>query len=132
VGEGAEAHEDGDAGHEEGSEGNVEESHNEGSETIAGIDRESTRVVALGVVLSLVPAGAALRRPRREVSAAATVICAAFALLDGRKVLHQLDEQAGHIASFAAMALLFHVGAAGVAVLACTRSRDSAAATITA
>lgn len=134
--EGAESHEEGEV-HEEGEGGHADrtgdnESHADESETIAGIDVESTPIVAVGVVLSLALAGAALRWPRREVFTVAAAFCLAFAVLDGRELAHQLDEDAGDIATFAALALLFHLAAAGAATLAAARGRADQATAVAA
>lgn len=56
--------------HAEGEEAEGAESHSEESETIGGIDVESTPIIVIGAVLSLAVAGAALRWSRREVFAA--------------------------------------------------------------
>ena len=72
-------------------------------------------------MLSLALAGAAIRWPRREVLAAAAVFCLAFAALDGREVLHQLDENSNTVATLAALALLLHLAAAGTAGVAAVR-----------
>ena len=99
-----------------------------GSETVAGIDVESTPITVLGVALSLALVGAVLKWPRRETYAVAAVCCLAFALLDWRELAHQLDENAGTVATFAALALALHLGAAAVATLAAARSRPDRAA----
>ncbi|WP_041545948.1 hypothetical protein [Nocardioides sp. XL1] len=119
----SEAHEEG-----ENHEGEPVESHSEESETIGGIDLESTPLIVLGAALSLALAGLVLRWPRREVFGAAALFCLGFALLDGREVAHQLDEQAATVAVLAALALALHLGAAAVAGLALARSRDDRAA----
>lgn len=100
------------------------ESPPEQSETTGGINLESTPVIALGVILSLAAAGAVMRWPRRGVFAAAAVFCILFSVFDGREVLHQLDENAGGIATLAALALVLHLGAATVASLALVPSRE--------
>lgn len=107
--EGSQAHEEG--GSEEG-EGAA--SPSEESETIGGIDVESTALVVLGAVLSLALAGAALRWPRREVFAVAGVFCLGFAVLDGRELSHQLDEDARGVATLAGLTLALHLPAAAV------------------
>ena len=125
--ESGEAAEHTEGAHGEAGEGHVVEPRAEKSETIAGIDVESTPIVAVAVVVSLGLAGAALRWPRREMFAVAATFCVAFAILDGREFAHQLDEQAGGVATFAALALLFHLAAAGVAILGLARGRTEPA-----
>jgi hypothetical protein len=103
------------------------ETQSEMSETFAGVDVESTPIVLLGVVVSLALIGAALRWPRREVYAIAAVLCLGFALLDGSELANQLDENSGTVATFAALALVLHLGAAAVAALAAARSQPDRA-----
>jgi hypothetical protein len=97
------------------------------SETVAGVDVESAPIVLLGVVVSLALIGAVLRCPRREVYAIAAVLCLGFAILDGSELAHQLDENSGTVAMFAALALVLHLGAAAVAALAAARSQTDRA-----
>jgi hypothetical protein len=122
-GEASEAHE-----HAEGGEAEGAESHSEESETIGGIDVESIPIIVLAVVLSLAVAGAALRWPRREVFVVAAVFCLGFAVLDWRELAHQLDEDAGTVATFAALALALHLGATAVAAFAAARTKGDRAA----
>jgi len=103
------------------------ETQSETSETVAGVDVESTPIVLLGVVVSLALIGAVLRWPRREVYAIAAVLCLGLAILDGSELSHQLDENSGTVATFAALALLLHLGAAAVAALAAARSQPDRA-----
>ena len=117
TGEGSEAHEEGDEGRP------ADESGGE-TETIAGVDVESTPVVVLGVMGSLVLAGAVLRWPRREVFAVAALLCVAFAVLDGRELAHQLDENSDDVATLAALTLVLHLGAAAVATAGLARRPD--------
>lgn len=130
--EGIQPHDDAESGHADETESEGAGSDAEDSETIAGIRVESTPIIVVGVVLSLALAGAALGWPRREVFAAAAMFCAAFALLDGRELVHQLDEQAGTVATVAALALVLHLGATGIAVLGLLGHRDERAAIATA
>lgn len=118
--EAAETHEGGECGEA----GERDESHAEESETIVGIDAESTPIVAVGVLLSMALAGAALRWPRRDVFAVAALFCVSFAALDGRELAHQVEERADDVATFAALALLSHLAAAGAATLAATWHRN--------
>lgn len=71
--EGSEAHEEGEAA----------ESNSEESETMGGIDLESTPLVVLGAAGTLALAGAVLRWPRREAFAVALAFCLGIAILDG-------------------------------------------------
>ena len=122
---GSEAH------HEGGSEeGEGAKPRSEKSETIAGIDVESTPLIVLGALLLLALAGAALRWPRREVCLVAIAFLLGFAALDVRELAHQLYEDAGGVAALAGLTLALHLAAAAVAALAITRtSGDRSAAT---
>lgn len=122
-----------DPGHtREGEEGESVAPHSEESETIGGIDLESTPLIVLGVVLSLALAGAALSWPRHEVFAVGVVFSLGFAVLDGRELARQLDEDVSGVATLAALALALHLAAAAVAAFAVARtygeSREPAAA----
>lgn len=119
--------EEGSAGHEEagGEEGGGEEgggeASSEESESLVGVDVESTPLVIFGALLSLALIGAVALRPRREVLAVAIVFCIGFAVLDGRELAHQLEEHAGTVATLAALTLILHLGAAAMAALALPR-----------
>lgn len=119
--EGSEAHKQSEGEEAEGAEPQSEESENTG-----GIDVESTPIIVLGVALSLALASVVMKWPRREVFAVAAVFCLGFAVLDWRELAHQLDENADAVATFAALALLLHLGATAVAVLAAARSQGAA------
>lgn len=123
--EGAEAHEGEEAAGAEGSEAAT--SPEEGAETVLGVNLERTPVIVLGALVSLALAGVVLRWPRGGILAAATLFCVASAVLDGREVAHQLDEDAGGLAALAVLALVLHLGAALVAALALVRSRGGRA-----
>jgi hypothetical protein len=126
--EGSVTHQEG--GDEGGKEGEEATPHLEGSETIAGINVESTPLIVLGAALSLALAGAALRWPRREVFAVAVVSCLGFAVLDGRE-LAPAQRSANGVAVLAGLTLALHLAAAAAAtlVLACgLRDRRAAIA----
>jgi hypothetical protein len=113
--------------HAEGEETESGESHSDESETIGGIDVESTPIIVLGAALSLTLAGAVLKWPRREVFVIVVVFGIGFAVLDWRELAHQLDENAATVATFAALALALHLGAAAVAALAAARAQGDRA-----
>lgn len=99
------------------------------SETLFGIETESTPLVILGVALSLVAAGAAWwLGDRRWVLALVALFCLGFAVLDGIEAGRKWGEEAT-IAALALLALLLHF-AAGVraAVLANSGGRTGAGA----
>lgn len=86
-----------------------------GSETIAGVDPESAGLVAVAAALSLLLAAAVWRWPRRR--ALLLVGCAAmlaFAALDVREVVHQLDESRSGLAVLAAGVAALHLSAAAL------------------
>ena len=122
--EGSQAPEEGESeetggGASEETESNSGESE---SETIIGINTESTPLIVLGAAFSLALAGAVLRWPRREAFAVAAVFCLGFAALDGRELAHQLDENGNTIAVLAGLTLVLHLAAAAVAALAVART----------
>lgn len=70
----------------------VEGGHHDSGETLLGISTESTGLVALAVLASLVLAGGLwLRGARRELLAAALLVGLVFAAFDVREALHQAD-----------------------------------------
>jgi hypothetical protein len=81
-----------------------------------GVDVEAWPFVAVAAVASLAIAAAAFARPR---SVALLVLVAAamlaFAALDVREVVHQLDEDAGGLALLAGTVAALHLAAALVA-----------------
>jgi hypothetical protein len=66
-------------------------------------------------------------RPRQAVLGVAIVFCIGATLLDGREVLHQLDENRDAVAVLAVAVALLHLAAAGAggAVLRTARSDPS-------
>ena len=115
--------EEGSAEHEEAEHGDgADEASSEESESLLGIDVESTPIVILGALLSLALIAAAVRWPRREVLAVAVVFCIGFAVLDGRELAHQLDEDAGGVALLAGLTMALHLAAGAAAALAVAQS----------
>lgn len=105
AGESAEATESGEA-NEEGAE----------DETLLGIDLESTPLIVAAVVASLALAGGAWARPdSRALLTLIGIAMLAFAVLDIREVVHQLDEDKSELALLAGLVALLHLGAAGLA-----------------
>jgi hypothetical protein len=94
------------------------EPHSETGEELhpLGVDVEGWPFVAVAALASLALAAAALARPR-AVALLALVGAAmlAFAALDVREVVHQLDEDAGGLALLAATVASLHLAAAAVA-----------------
>ena len=134
-----EASEEGTEGHQEGeaAEGAQQEAHtdeaaephteaNETSETIFGINPESTSTVAAAVVISLLLASALYFWGTPATLIVAGVFALLFAALDLREVAHQLSEARSSLVAVALLAAVLHAGAAVVAGLALTR-RDASA-----
>jgi hypothetical protein len=113
----ARASESGEAG-----EGHAEaarpESDEGASESLLGVDYEATWFVALAAAFSLALAAAAWLRPRWALLLATVAVAmVAFAVLDVREIVHQLDESKGGLAALAAVVALCHLAAAAVAAL---------------
>ena len=86
-------------------------------ETILGIDAELTPIIVVGIVASLLLAGAAWRYGnRREVLVVVAIFCVGFAVLDSIEASRKLGEE-DTIAALAVAALILHVAAAGAALL---------------
>ncbi len=86
-------------------------------ETIFGIEAESTPLVIVGLVLSLVVAGAVWLFGRwRWMLAVSALFCLAFAILDGIEASRKWGDETT-IAALAIAALILHAGAALVAGL---------------
>jgi len=109
---------------EEGAGGEVAAPVSEGSgepngeETVVGIDPESTPLVVFAIVASLLLAAGCWFRPGWQwllvVTAFAT---AAFAVLDFRELIHQLDESNTGLAFVAGAVAVLHVAASVTAVI---------------
>jgi hypothetical protein len=83
---------------------------------ILGIDPESTPLVVLATVGSLLLVAAVLRWPHAAALLALVALAMlAFAALDVREVIHQLDEDHAGVAILAAGVAILHLAAAAVA-----------------
>jgi hypothetical protein len=125
----ADEHHDGGAGteateHVAGEEGESAEVHaaedgagdGDESEDLLGVDVESTPLVIVAVAVSLLLALAAYLRPgSRPLLFVIAVAMIAFAALDIREVVHQIDESNGGVAAIAAVVAVLHLAASGVA-----------------
>jgi hypothetical protein len=131
-GEGTEGHEEGEA-----AEGAQEDAHadeaaephseaNETSETILGINLESTSTVAAAVLISLLLAAALWFWGTPPTLVVAGAVALLFAVLDLREVAHQLSEGRSGLVAVALLAAVLHAAAAVVAGLALTRGAPSA------
>jgi hypothetical protein len=89
-----------------------------------GIDVEAWPFVALGAAASLALAAAAALRPQSvPLLVVVAVALAAFAALDIREVVHQLDEDKTGLAVLAGAVALLHLASAAVAGVMASRAR---------
>jgi hypothetical protein len=85
-------------------------------ETLFGIDLESTPLIVLAVIGSLALGAGAWRKPdSRGLLTLVSIAMLAFALLDIREVVHQLDADEAGLALIAAAVAALHLAAAGLA-----------------
>jgi len=93
------------------------ESHAEtaGSETLFGIDPESTGLVAVGVIVSLLLAGGVWFWGRRPVLMAVMVFGVVFAALDVREAVHQAHESRSGLLVLAIVLAVLHTAVVAVA-----------------
>jgi hypothetical protein len=116
----------------EGEEAHADEAtelHNEGNETMFGIDPESTGAIAAAVIISLLLAAALWFWKTPAVLIVAVVFALLFAVLDLREVMHQLSEARGGLAAIAVVAAVLHIGVALIAGLGLTRGDSIGTAT---
>ena len=80
-------------------------------EELAGVDLESTSLIVLAVLAGLVLSAAAATELGRSRAflLAVVVIALAWAVLDVRELLHQLDESRGGIAAIALAVAVLHL-----------------------
>ena len=109
------AHAEGDEAAEDVEPGEAAEQA-EGGEELLGVDIESTPLVVLAVVagLALAALSASGLGRRRSFLLAVTVIALAWAVLDVREVVHQLDESRTGVALLALAVAALHAAAAAV------------------
>jgi hypothetical protein len=97
-------------------------------ETLLGIDVESTPLIILAVIaglgLALLAASAPGRRP--AVLFTIAVVMLAWAALDVREVVHQINESRTGLAILAIAVTLLHLAAAALATLLAARGRAGA------
>jgi hypothetical protein len=94
-----------------------------GGESVAGIDPESTPLVAFAIVASLLLAAGCWFRPDwRWLLVVSAFAMAAFAVLDLRELIHQVDESNTGLAVLAGAVAVLHVAAAVTAVVLRRRS----------
>jgi hypothetical protein len=107
----AQAHESGESATE------PEGAHADEREAVLGIDIESTPLIVFAVIaglgLAMLAATPLARRPTVRLTIAA--IAAAWAALDVREAVHQIDESRTGITILAVAVALLHLAAAGLA-----------------
>jgi hypothetical protein len=114
--EGSESHEEGEAAEGAGEEAHADEATephieaNEPSETILGINLESTSTVAAAVVISLLLAAAVYFWGTPATLVVAGAVALLFAALDLREVAHQLSEGRSGLVGVALLAAVLHAG----------------------
>ena len=119
------AHEEaGEDGAAEAGEGRSETAADEEDERVLGVDLESTPLIVLAVLTGLVLA-ALIASPLGRlpgVLLAVALIALAWALLDVREVLHQLEESRTGIAVVAMIVAALHLAATAVSGLLTRRA----------
>lgn len=85
------------------------------SETVFGVNVESTPLIVLGVTMSVALAAATWRRDHKRVLLVTAVFATVFAALDLVEFFHQITKSAATVAIFAAGIAILHVAAALVA-----------------
>jgi len=116
----------------EGEEDHADEAielHNEASETMFGINPESTGAVAAAVIISLLLAAALWFWRTPAVLIVAVVFALLFVVLDLREVMHQLSEARGGLAAIALVAAVLHTGVALITGSGLTRGNSIGTAT---
>jgi hypothetical protein len=121
----AHAREAGESSEVHAGNGEAVEVHAGNGEAVGGVDVESTPLVVLAVAAGLALAGLAATRFGRlaGVLVAIALIALAWAALDVREVVHQLDESRTGIALVAAVVAILHVASAAVAGRLAARAR---------
>jgi hypothetical protein len=100
-----------------GEEGRAESAtHANGGETVLGVDVEYTPLAVLAVLAGLALAALAATRfgRLRGFLYAVAVIALAWAALDGREVIHQIDESRTGVAVVAVVVAVLHLAVAAV------------------
>jgi hypothetical protein len=113
---------------EAGETGDAPETHTEASEAVLGVDIESTPLIVLAVVVGLALAALVASRFGRlpGVLTAVALIAIAWAALDVREVVHQLDESHPGVALVAVSVAVLHLAAAAVSGSLAHRTEASA------
>ena len=93
------------------------------SETILGLNLESTTLVIIAAAMSVAFAALTWRRDERALLFAAMVFAVVFATFDTAEVAHQIKESRAGLALLAATIALLHVATAFVAGQRATTAR---------
>jgi hypothetical protein len=117
------AHVEGEEGHAEAAAGDTD---TEADEAVLGVDVESTPLIVVAVLFGLALAAlAATRFGRRPAGRRAIALIAlAWAALDVREVVHQLDESRTGIAVLAIVVAALHIATALLAGAMAMRARQ--------
>jgi hypothetical protein len=99
----------------------------ESSERLLGVDPESTGVLLLAVVASLLLAAAVWRTGTPGLLALVAVVMAAAAALDVREVVHQIGESRAGLTLLAALVAALHLAAAALAARGALGARRAGA-----
>src|SRR3954465_6385206 len=99
----------------------------EASERLLGVDPESTGVLAIAVVVSLVLAALVWRGAAPWLLALVALVMAVFAALDIREVVHQIDESRTGLTLLAVLVAALHLAAAALAARAAMSARRAGA-----
>ena len=104
-----------------------EDAHAETKEKLLGIDTESTPLVVVAAIAGLGLAALAASRFGRAPAVLLTIaiVMAAWAALDVREAVHQLDESNTGIALLAIAVAILHLAAAALAARMSTRARHA-------
>ena len=117
--------------HQRGEPGETGEPGAETGEAVLGVDLQSTPLVVLAGIIGLalaVLASTRLGEPAAVLTAIA-LIALAWAALDVREVLHQIDESRTRVALIAAGVALLHLATAVVAAQLAANARRARAGT---
>ena len=82
------------------------------SETVFGVDLESTTLVIVAAIASIALAVLTWRMNRRLLFLATVAFAAVFAIFDIAELVHQIQESRAGIAALAAAIAVAHIGAA--------------------
>lgn len=106
-----------------------ESSEESSDEQVFGIDPESTGVLLVAVVVSLLLAAGCWFRPEwRWLLVVTALAMAVFAVLDLRELIHQVDESNAGLAVVAGAVAILHGAAAVAAAMLARRSRAASTA----